>query len=155
MITVLFLAAHILRLAEPAVVTVRLRGDLSGSEAREIVHVAREHLEGRPGRVLIDLAGLDHVPEDCADLVDALLAEAAADVQVRYVAIVRSLAHQRTFLPTPENPTEPLVLRRHRDDRPSLYLRYFDHPADALTWLCLPVDLLWATREAIYLTHFF
>lgn len=155
MITVLFLAAHVLRLAEPAVVTVRLRGDLSRSEAREIVHVAREHLEGRPGRVLIDLAGLSQVPEDCAELVDELLAEAAADVQVRYVAIVRSQAYQRAFLPTPENPTEPLVLHRHSDERPSLYLRYFDNPADALIWLCLPADLLWATREAIYLTHFF
>ena len=88
-------------------VTVRLRGDLSRSEAREIVHVAREHLDGRPGRVLIDLAGLSQVPEDCAELVDELLAEAAADVQVRYVAIVRSQAYQRTFLPTPKTPPSP------------------------------------------------
>jgi hypothetical protein len=155
MITVLFLASHILRLAEPAVFSVRFSGELTRSEAREILHIAREHIAGRPGRILLDLALLDNVPEDCAALIDELLAEARADVHVRYVAIVRAQPGHRTFLPTSANEAEPLVVERASDARPNLYLRYFAGPGEALVWLRLPADLLWASHEAIYLTHYF
>ncbi len=155
MITVLFLGAHVVRLAEPAVVAVRFCGELSRSEAREILHIAREHLSGRSGRVLLDLAQLHRVPDDGAQIVDALLAEAVTHAPARFVAIVRATAHQRSFLPLPDNDVVPVVLYRQTDQRPSLYLRYFGSPSEALVWLQLPADLLWASHEAIYLTHYF
>lgn len=155
MITVLFLASHIVRLAEPAVVAVRFSGNVSRTEAREILHIIREHISGRPGRILLDLALLGRVPEESAHLVEDLLAEARGDVHMRYVAIVRAPARQRSILPLPANDSDPLVVLGDHDAHPNLYLRYFAGPHEALTWLQLPEDLLWASQEAIYLTHFF
>lgn len=155
MITVLFLASHIVRLAEPAVVAVRFSGNVSRTEAREILHIIREHLTGRPGRILLDLALLGRVPEESEHLVDDLLAEARGDVHMRYVAIVRAQTRQRPMLPMPAHDNEPLVVFGEHDSHANLYLRYFAGPNEALSWLQLPADLLWASQEAIYLTHFF
>lgn len=147
MIVVLHVGSHEVRFAEPGLVSVRCSGDLRLSEAMEILLLAREHLTGRDGRILLDASQLGSLPPDGLHELEALRRELEDDAcPIRQVALVRPhMLHKVMLLP---------LLSRQSDERGARFAaRFFQSQSDALVWLDLPASSLFAGKDSIFVTE--
>lgn len=144
MIVVVHIGAHEARFTEPGVLYVRCHGDLTLSEVCELLLLAREHLSGRDGRLLLDAAQLGSLPSDSLHHIDGLRRELeAADCPHRQVALLRAhVAHKVLLL--------PLLCRQSDEPGARFSARFFQRQTEALAWLGLSAPTLFGSRDCIH-----
>lgn len=143
-----FVGEHELRLAEPGLACLRLSGDLSRSEAREILEVMREHLTNRDARILVDVTQHRSLPPDLRQEFDALRRELdTPDCKARHIAFFGAHMLHKVAL-------TPFIARNGVDAEARLLLYFFQNQAEALDWLKLPQEALFSPENTIFLTHF-
>jgi MFS superfamily sulfate permease-like transporter len=149
MITVIYVGKHEVRLAEPGLVSLRLQGELTRPEASEVLHILREHLTKRDGRVLIDVSKLGNVPHDCRHELEALCKELdAGPGPARLLAFVGAHMLHKAIL-------APLLTRANNNSGVRLEARFFPNQDDALSWLRAAVAELFASSDSIYVTRLY
>lgn len=147
MITVIYVSKHEVRLAEPGLVSVRFSGDLTRPEASEILHIMREHLTKRDGRILVDVTKLGNVPHDWRQELEGLCQEIdAGPCPARYLGFVGAHMLHKAIL-------APLLTRANNSVGVRLEARFFSSQDDALSWLQATVAELFATADSIYVTR--
>lgn len=147
MITVIYVGKHEVRLAEPGLVSLRFSGDLTRPAASEILHILREHLTRRDGRILIDVSKLANVPHDWRQELEALCRELdAGPGPARYLGFVGAHMLHKAIL-------APMLTRANSSSGVRLEARFFPSQDDALTWLQATVAELFASADSIYVTR--
>jgi hypothetical protein len=147
MITVNYVGKHEVRLAEPGLVSLRFSGDLTRPEANEVLHILREHLAKRDGRVFVDVLKLGSVPHDWRSEFESLCQELdVAPNPSRYIAFVGAHMLHKVIL-------APLLSRANTNPNVHVEARFFQSREDALAWLQLTVAELFASSDSIYVTR--
>ena len=148
MILIHAVGRHEVRLAEPALVALRLRGDLTWPEISELLFVIREHITGRDGRILIDVTELGRIPANWLQELDSFNREIANHSgHARDIVFIRThMLHKVLLAPLPTRASAPTAAR--------LQARFFQAQDDALAWLHLVGPELFAP-DAVYVTRFY
>lgn len=147
MITVIYVGKHEVRLTEPGLVSLRFSGQLTRPEGNEVLHILREHLAKRDGRVLVDVSKLGNVPHDWRHELEVLCQEIdEGPGPARYLGFVGAHMLHKAIL-------APLLTRANNNAGIRLEARFFPNQDDALVWLQATVAELFATADSIYVTR--